>query len=207
METVMARGVLKGTVDLPFGLGTAEIPEINEPSELEAMIPYLGPAWGALADLQDGDYGGAAINAGLLALDFVPPAGVLKTVVKGNKLMRGKSTTWNATRKRLTKPWALEKGQPVHHAIIPQRGWGEKVRESIKNHPMNLTAMPNRKVHDLVHGKAATDPATGKKLRYNLPTRTWAGMPGWAKSTAGATLGSNAARVGTAATSQDRQKK
>nr|QQZ50082.1 hypothetical protein JKL49_26255 [Phenylobacterium glaciei] len=56
-------------------------PDIPRPNLAESFIPVVGPAWEAVADLQDGNYGGAAFN-GLMAVGDALPVGV---AVKGLK--------------------------------------------------------------------------------------------------------------------------
>lgn len=54
-------------------------PDIPRPNLAQSFIPVVGPAWEAVADLQDGNYGGAAFN-GLMAVGDVLPVGA---AVKG----------------------------------------------------------------------------------------------------------------------------
>ena len=53
-------------------------PAMARPSFGQAMIPVVGPAWEAAADLQEGNYGGAALNAGFAAAGFLPAGPALR---------------------------------------------------------------------------------------------------------------------------------
>jgi hypothetical protein len=70
-----------------LGLGSPNIPDVGHPGVLESLIPVWGPGRAAIADLQEGDYGNAAINAGLVGLDLVGGGVLAKVVTKGNRIM------------------------------------------------------------------------------------------------------------------------
>ena len=47
-------------------------PAMARPSTLQSLIPVVGPAWEAAVDLQEGNYGGALLNAGFAVGDALP---------------------------------------------------------------------------------------------------------------------------------------
>ena len=53
-------------------------PKIQRPNIAESFIPVVGPAWEAAADLQDGNYGGAAFNAAMAVGDALPAGALVK---------------------------------------------------------------------------------------------------------------------------------
>lgn len=79
-------------------------PEIPRPNLAELFIPVVGPAWEAVADLQDGDYGGAAFN-GLMAVADALPVGVavkgVRAASKGITVLKKGSVTAGAAAKDL----------------------------------------------------------------------------------------------------------
>jgi hypothetical protein len=47
-------------------------PKIQRPNLAQSFIPVVGPAWEAAADLQDGNYAGAAFNGAMAVADVLP---------------------------------------------------------------------------------------------------------------------------------------
>lgn len=70
----------------------------------------------------------------------------------------------------------LQKYQHGHHAIIPQNGWGKMVPKAIKNHPLNIKAMPDAVTHARIHHSGGGLP------RFNPVERYIHGTPGWWKA-------------------------
>jgi len=53
-------------------------PKIQRPSTAQSFIPVVGPAWEAVADLQEGNYGGAAFNVAMAVGDVLPVGAMVK---------------------------------------------------------------------------------------------------------------------------------
>src|SRR5687767_5406110 len=74
-------------------------PPIKRPTLAQSFIPVVGPAWEAVADLQEGDYGGAAFN-GAMAVADVLPVGVIakgaRAATKGVGILKKGSVTADA---------------------------------------------------------------------------------------------------------------
>lgn len=58
-------------------------PAIPRPNLAESFIPVVGPGWEAVADLQQGNYGGAAVNGALAASDIFLAGSIVKGIAKG----------------------------------------------------------------------------------------------------------------------------
>lgn len=96
----------------------------------------------------------------------------------------GGSHSWGATRKWLGKAGLAEKGQHMHHALIPNNGWGKKIPDVIKNQPWNLKATESPLHHTRIHGRS---------LKFGLPQfnaleRYWHGTPTWWKAANGSAV-------------------
>ncbi|MCR5877471.1 hypothetical protein [Phenylobacterium sp. J367] len=79
-------------------------PRIERPSLAQSFIPIVGPAWEAVADLQDGNYGGAAFNAAMAVGDALPAGAVVKglrAASKGVGVLKKGSVTANAASKQI----------------------------------------------------------------------------------------------------------
>ena len=61
------------------------VPRIRQPGPVASLIPVVGPAWQAAADLQEGNLVGAGVNTALAIAD-VTPAGPLIKGAKAAKL-------------------------------------------------------------------------------------------------------------------------
>jgi hypothetical protein len=147
---------------------------VGHPGTLESLIPLWGSGREAIADFQEGDYLGAAINGGLAASDIFLFKALANMAFKGG-LKIGGSHTWNATRKWMAKNgYFLEPGQVGHHWLIPQGGWGKNVPTWLKNQPWNIKVLPNQARHISVHGQG--------KNKYNALQQFWYGTPARAKA-------------------------
>lgn len=162
---------------------------VGHPGFAESLIPVWGSGREAVADFQEGDYVGAALNAGLAASDvfLVGTAGkvLAKTAVKAATKGTGKkalSTTWNATRKRMQRSGYIPPGQQGHHWLIPQNGWGKSVPEAIKNSHWNIMPRPPT-THGRLHHRVGDLP------RYNAAQRFVHGTPTTAKVVTGSAVG------------------
>ncbi len=154
---------------------------IGHPGIAESFIPVWGSGREALADLQEQDYGPAALNAALAVADLIPGEAVLGTLAKGS-LKKG-SQTWSAIRPWVGKRWNLEKFQEVHHWGIPQGRWGRNFPDWLKNSLWNLKAMPSKAVHRRITGKFGGEP------QFNSLEQFWHGTPAWWKAVLGSTTG------------------
>jgi len=151
-------------------------PKIQRPNLAESFIPVVGPAWEAAADLQDGNYGGAAFN-GAMAVADVLPIGVaakgLKAASKGVTALKKGSLTANAAASRL-RDWGIaRKGEEIHHTVALN---GIKRNEqNWRNHYALLKVLPEE-IHQRLtrswNGKPQFDPFR----------RIWYGTTDWQKA-------------------------
>ena len=157
---------------------------IGHPGFAESLIPVWGSGRDAVADLQEGDYPGAALNGALAISDLIPAKAVAGALDKG--MWKAGSHTWAATRKWLGKEGYLEAGQHGHHWLIPRNGWGKDVPDWLKNHPWNIKGMPSPEIHGRIHGRY-------NGPQFNPAQRFWYGTPAWWKATVGEAAGIPAA--------------
>jgi hypothetical protein len=151
-------------------------PRIPRPNTLEAFIPVVGPAWEAVGDLQDGDYGGAAINGAAAIADAFPVGVAVKGVraaAKGVGVLKKGAVTADAARKVLRRVGMAGPGQEIHHAI-PLKGIGRNV-EDVRNHYAFLKVLPQEQ-HRRLTGSWLGKP------RYDPIRRTWYGTTDWMKA-------------------------
>jgi hypothetical protein len=176
--------------------------KVGHPGFAESLIPVWGSGREAIADYQDGDYVGAALNGALAASDLFLATAVEKAVAKGGLYaIKGAigegaaKTNWKAVRRELGDKKLLDAYQHGHHWLIPQHWprkaptWVKKltVPDGIKNHPLNIKGMPSREVHGRLHGRYKGHP------RYGLLGRYHHGAPAWSKVATGSTAGHVAA--------------
>lgn len=86
------------------------------------------------------------------------------------------------------RPWLGKKGflapgQHGHHWAIPQKGWGERVPDAIKNQPWNINPMPDAITHWRLEHRVGDLP------RFSPVERYWRGTPTWSKVAAGDAIG------------------
>jgi len=182
---------------------------VGHPELLESLIPVWGSGREAVADFQEGDYAGAALNGALAASDLFLAGSLAKGVAKGGlyivtgaakeaakqAALRGSKTTPYSWDKRV-RPWMgakryLAKGQAGHHWAIPQNGWGKNVPEWVKNQPWNIKPMPEGPAGAEMHGRM-----TGRykgKPKFNALEQYIYGTPAWSKTATGAAVGHPAA--------------
>jgi hypothetical protein len=181
-------------------------PSVGHPELLESLIPVWGSGREAVADFQEGDYAGAALNGALAASDLFLAGSIVKGVAKGGFYTVGKIAAKKATMKPTkttpynwdakVRPWMgkqgyLAKGQAGHHWAIPQNGWGKGVPERIKNQPWNIKPMPEGPAGAEMHGRM-----TGRykgKPKFNALEQYIYGTPAWSKTATGAAVGHPAA--------------
>lgn len=142
-------------------------PDIPRPNLLAQQIPVVGSAWQAVGDLQDGNYGAAALNGGMAVLEALP----VGTAVRGGRaFVRGvdyfAKPVYRAARKEMVAAGLVKKGQEVHH-VIPVRG-AARYRPDIRNNPALLKPLEQAQ-HRRIHG------SWGGKPRYDPVRRIWYG--------------------------------
>jgi hypothetical protein len=171
---------------------------VGHPELLESLIPVWGSGREAVADFQEGDYAGAALNGALAASDLFLAGSVAKGVAKGGlyivnvtakntaKKTGGRASMTNPySWDKRVRPWMgnhgyLAKGQAGHHWAIPQNGWGKGVPEWVKNQPWNIKPMPEGPAGAEMHGRM-----TGRykgKPKFNAVERYIYGTPAWSKT-------------------------
>jgi hypothetical protein len=166
---------------------------VGHPGFAESLIPVWSSGREAVADWQEGDYLGAAINGGLAASDLFLAGSLAKGVAKGGfYVARNAAKKAPYAWKTAVRPWMeehkfLAPGQHGHHWAIPQNGWGKNVPDWIKNQPWNIKPMPDAKTHWRLEHRVGDLP------RFNPAERLWYGTPAWAKVGAGAGVGHPAA--------------
>ncbi len=170
---------------------TARLPEPGA----WGYLPFVGPAWEAAYDLQEGDYAGAALNAGLLAAEVTPFAfarrsiGLLKGInaMKRGRLLASSNTQLNRVRKvvQRERDAVADAERFVVHHTYPMKGAAPTSKEARRleglwrNHPLNLKILPEN-IHNGVHhgfGNRFTDPFL----------KTWHGTNDFHKAAAAAT--------------------
>ena len=162
-------------------------PAMARPSGFQSLIPVVGPAWEAAADLQEGDYGGALLNAGFAAADFLP-VGVgfkgLNAARKGVGVWKAGSVTAGAAAKSLRRKGVATSGTEIHHSV-PLNGTS-RTAQDWRNHYAFLKVLPKAQ-HRRLTGR------WGDLPKYNPAQRLWYGTTDWMKAvpTGVASMGAN----------------
>lgn len=166
---------------------------VGHPGFAESLIPVWGSGREAVADFQEGDYGGAALNGALAVSDVFLAGAATKAGLKiagraAKAAARGKpySTTWGATQKRMKREGYLAKGEHGHHWLIPQNGWGKHVPAGIKNAHWNVKPL-DPTTHGRIHHRVGDLP------KFNPVVGYVHGTPTTAKVVTGAAVGRPAA--------------
>lgn len=151
-------------------------PRIQRPNFAESLIPFVGPAWEAAADLQERNYGGAAFN-GAMAVASVLPIGVaakgIQAATKGVGVLKKGSVTADAARSRL-RAWGIAKnGEEIHHTV-PLNGIG-RGEQNWRNHYALLKVLP-KETHRRLTG------SWNGKPRFDPIRRVWYGTTDWQKA-------------------------
>lgn len=150
-------------------------PKMARPSFGQSLIPVVGPAWEAAADLQDGNYGGAALNAAFAIGDALPVGVAFKGVrsaSKGIGMLKKGSVSGNAAQKMLKSKGLTGVGTEVHHTI-PLNG-ASRTAQDWRNHYALLKVLPQAQ-HRRLTGR------WGDLSRYNSAQRLWYGTTDWMK--------------------------
>ncbi len=187
-------------MNAPSGHGAAPMvaggnSSVGHPGFAESLIPIWGSGREAVADFQEGDYAGAALNGALAASDLFLAESIARGLAKGGfyvakNVAKKAPYAW----KTEVRPWmgkqgVLEAGQHGHHWAIPQNGWGKDVPDFIKNQPWNIKPMPSAEVHGRITGSYKGKP------QFNAAQRYWYGTPAWSKVGAAAAVGHPVAAV------------
>lgn len=151
-------------------------PKIQRPNLAESFIPVVGPAWEAAADLQDGNYGGAAFNTAMAVADALPVGVTVKglnAARKGVGVFKEGSLTAGAAASRL-RDWGIaKKGEEIHHTVALN---GTKRNEqSWKNHYALLKVLPEE-----IHQRLTR--SWNGKPRFDPIRRIWYGTTDWQKA-------------------------
>lgn len=151
-------------------------PKIQRPNFAQSFIPVVGPAWEAVADLQDENYGGAAANAVLAVGDALPAGAIIKGVRAANKgigMLKTGSVSANAAAKKIRKAGLAGKGEEIHHTI-PLKGKSRTAQDP-RNHYLFLKTLPTA-THRRLTGSWEGKP------QYDVLRRVWYGTTDWQKS-------------------------
>jgi hypothetical protein len=172
-----------------------QVNSVGHPGLVESLIPVWGSGREAVADFQEGDYAGAAINGALAASDLFIAGSIAKGLAKGGFYVVGNGArnayAWNKVRKWMQSKGALQPRQEGHHWAVPQNEWGKSFPEWFKNQPWNIKPMPEGPAGAEMHGRIRHQ-YKGKR-RFNVVERYVYGTPTWSKVTAGAAVGHPAA--------------
>lgn len=158
-------------------------PDISRPNLAQSFIPIVGPAWEAVADLQDGNYAGAAFNGAMAVADALPIGPAIKglnAARKGVTVLKKGSVTAKAAASRLRDWGVATKGQEIHHTV-PLNG-ASRTAQNWKNHYAFLKVLPKEQ-HRRLTGSWAGKP------RYDPIRRVWHGTTDWMKTGTVATGG------------------
>jgi hypothetical protein len=178
--------------------------KISRPSTAASLIPVIGPAWEAAADIQDGDYGSAAFNGAMAVADAFPIGQLMKLrhlaklLSAANKGKPLSSRNFRQMRELYAKAGLIKPGQQLHHTA-PLRAWkilpkaDRKTLGLIRNSPALLKVM-DPAAHKFAHGK---------KQGLDRARQVWHGSNALEKSVVGATVG-KAADAGEAWTERPR---
>jgi hypothetical protein len=148
-------------------------PRIPRPNLAESFIPVVGPAWEAVGDLQDGNYGGAAFNGAMAVADALPLGTALKglnAARKGIGILKSGSVTADAARKVIRRVGMAGPGEEIHHSV-PLNGLGRNVQDW-RNHYAFLKVLP-QEAHRRLTGSWAGKPMYGPLRRFWYGTTDW----------------------------------
>ena len=156
--------------------GSQNGPKIQRPNAVASFIPVVGPAWEAVADLQDGNYGGAAFNTAMAVGDLLPVGAIAKgarAASKGIGVLKKGSVTSGAAIKQIRKAGLAGKGEEVHHTIA--LNGQSRSAQDWRNHYALLKTLP-KETHRRLHGSWNGKPQFGPILQV------WHGTTDWQKT-------------------------
>jgi hypothetical protein len=151
-------------------------PKMPRPNLAESLIPVVGPAWEAAADLQDGNYAGAAFNGAMAVADALPlgvAAKGIKAASKGVGVLKKGSLTSNAAISALRRRGVVKQGEQVHHSF--ELNGVKRNEQNWRNHYAFLKSLPeetHQRIHRSWNGKPRFDPIR----------RIWYGQTDWQKA-------------------------
>lgn len=151
-------------------------PPIQRPNLAESFIPVVGPAWEAVADIQDKNYGRAAFNGAMAVADALPigvAAKGLRAASRGVTILKSGSLTAGAAASRLRAWGVARKGEEIHHAI-PLNG-ASRSAQDWRNHYAFLKVLP-KETHRRLTGSWVGKP------RFDPIRRVWYGTTDWMKA-------------------------
>ena len=151
-------------------------PKIARPSFGQSMIPVVGPAWEAAADLQEGNYGGALLNAGFAAAGLLPAGPALRglhAASKGVGVLKKGSVTAGASAKSLRSKGVATPGTEIHHTV--RLNGTSRSAQDWRNHYALLKVLPKAQ-HRRLTGR------WGDLPKYNPAQRLWYGTTDWMKA-------------------------
>lgn len=151
-------------------------PKIQRPNLAESFIPVVGPAWEAVADLQDGNYAGAAFNGAMAVADVLPVGVAIKGVNaarKGVGVLKKGSVTANAAAKQLKARGFVKPGHEVHHTVA--LNGKSRTAQDPRNHFALLKVLPKEQ-HRRLTG------SWNGKPKYDPVRRIWYGTTDWQKA-------------------------
>jgi hypothetical protein len=126
----------------------------------------------------------ALLGGATAAADLAWGGLALKGLLKGHVKLQGpfnwRNPPWKeqGARQWMGEKGVVAKGQPAHHALIPNKGWGKAIPDAIKNQPANIKPMENSLVHTRIHGRSRK----ADLPRFNPLERYWHGTPRWWKA-------------------------
>lgn len=151
-------------------------PKIRRPTVAQSFIPVVGPAWEAAADLQEGDYAGAAFNGAMAVVDVLPvgvAAKGLRAAGKGIGVMKKGSVSANAAGKQMRARGLVPKEHEIHHTLA--LNGKSRTAQDPRNHYALLKVLPQEQ-HRRLHGSWKGKP------RYDPIRRVWYGTTDWQKA-------------------------
>jgi hypothetical protein len=151
-------------------------PEVQRPNLAQSFIPVVGPAWEAAADVQDGNYGGAAFNAAMAVGDALPVGAIVKgarAASKGIGILKKGSVSANAAAKQIRKAGLAGKGEEIHHTAA--LNGKSRTAQDWRNHYAFLKTLP-QETHRRLTG------SWNGKPRFDPIRRGWYGTTDWQKS-------------------------
>ncbi len=131
-------------------LGQSVVPgiallSIGKPPWYVEFVPFVGPAWSAIDDFQNGNYLGGIVNTAFAVSDVVGLGAAGKAIKIAKKISGPAVTSWawkNASR-RLHKAGFAGLREPIHHYIIRQGGdTAERLAEKFGKERVERWARP-----------------------------------------------------------------
>jgi hypothetical protein len=151
-------------------------PKIARPNWAEELIPVVGPARDAAADLQDGNYGAAALNGAMAIGDLLPVGYGIKAYRGASKIAKVTGTWFpkaRALRPAMKKLGLITNAEEVHH-IARLRGFSRNL-PNWKNLPFLTKNLPIQ-THQRLHRSWDGLP------KFGLLPRLWYGTTDWMKA-------------------------